>query len=158
MLQAKPVAAATVAPTAKQEAAAAVAALSPEGQAIIAVIDRRFQSFRGRGQAQGQGQGQTRGGGGGRGRGGRGGGQQQDGGGRQKASPETLKAREKAKCGRCNQMVKHRTPECFVNLEKMAQRNQDGGQGQRRQGNADAVAMQDGGGQFADFNIFESLN
>ena len=55
-----------------------------------------------------------------RGRTGRGGGRggQQAGRGRGGPSLDVLQSREKALCQRCGKMAKHRTKECFVNLDK----------------------------------------
>jgi hypothetical protein len=95
----------------KAQVDALTAGLSEDGRAILAVMEHRF--FRGGRGGRGQGRGGARG----QGRGGRGRGYQppaQDGGGRRPGpSQETLRAREKALCGKCNQWVKHRANECF---------------------------------------------
>jgi hypothetical protein len=134
---------------AKSEAAAAEAALSPEGRAIVAVIENRFRS---------------RGGGrGGRGRGfssqdGRGGGGRQP----KAVAQEVLRLREKAKCNRCGMMAKHRANECFVQLDGAPYEgsgrgggNQRGrGRGRGRSASYAAAAAADGSGG-NEFSVYD---
>jgi hypothetical protein len=146
MLQAKsPAAAGQGTPSAKQlEIAAAEAALSPEARAMIAVMESRFRSRGGGRSSSG-------------GRGGRGGGAQDGRSNRAGVKPvsqETLKAREKAICGRCGILAKHRKAECFMELDGASNRPpaRGGGGGQRGGGRGGgkppsyaAAAAADGG-------------
>jgi hypothetical protein len=141
----------------KSDIDALQANLSEDGKAILAVMERRY----GRGGRGGSGRGGGRGRGG-RGRGGGGGGQQREGG----VPLEVLQAREKALCGRCNKWVKHRTNECYTNLDGTATRGAGSGGrggggrgGQRSYANA-AGAAGDPGDEFAvyDYEEPEQLN
>lgn len=95
-----------VAPQSKPTEVDAISAgLSTEGQAILAALERRFG--RGGPPRGGRGRGQPRGAQ--RGRGNAPTGENR----RPGPSFQELQARDRALCGRCHKMVKHRTAECF---------------------------------------------
>jgi hypothetical protein len=123
--------------TADPELAALEANLSEDSRAVLAILERRF----GRGGSRGNRGGGGRGGRGGRGRGGRGG-----RGGSYNGPPlDVLQQREKQLCNRCNKWVKHRTAECYVDLDA-PRRGRGGGRGNRGQGRGGG-----GGGDYASY-------
>lgn len=100
----------------------------PKQSAELADIEKRlaamgFQRGRRGGRDRGRGRSSRGGGGGGGGRGGLQRWPSKTRDGRSMPSIETLKNRQKAKCGRCGKEAKHRENECFVDLAEKRQVN-----------------------------------
>lgn len=150
-----------------KEIAAIKAALPPDAMAIVDAVERiSALQFRGRGRGRGRGNrgnngggrgGNAGGGGGAGGAGGGAGGNFPPGG----PSLQTLQNREKALCGCCNKMVKHRTNECFKRQggQQQQQQQQQGRGGGRGGGQQRNYAQAAGAGAAYDpNNEFEPLN
>jgi hypothetical protein len=135
--------------------AMAIPGLSSDGMAMVAAMATLWPNRGGGAGNRGRGRG-------GRGRGNpQGGSQQQQG--RPGPSLETLQAREKAMCGRCHKMVKHRTNECYTDLSKPARAKDAqtgrGGYNQTRGGYSYSNAAASHSVQDSEFTVFdEPLN